>query len=203
MSTWLKSPKLCGCYFAASVARRLAPSVYFEPLTAELVDAMNASFEVAAEKKQFALAIFPYIAQEHQLAELLITMLKDSRWQCNLLDSDETHGLLELQWQTSSGAWSNAVGFATFPTMPLTRRAPFASLGVWPGGHDNPFLRNPKDVIGLADSAHTLDQAQYKKRMSETLSHNKKIRELFGSPALLTQSTFRLTRVASQAVLGA
>jgi hypothetical protein len=47
--------------------------------------------------------------------------------------------LIGIEWVINRELASAPMDQAPFATMPVTRRAPYACLAAWTGGHDNPF----------------------------------------------------------------
>lgn len=157
-----------------------------------MVEGLNADFTYAAQSKLFALAIFPLINSEAQLDELIQTLGADSHWKSREIGRDDDHRMVELRWTNPEGLECNAVGFAPSFSMPASRRAPYVAVGVWPGGHDNQFLKTHGKTIGLADTIHDLDEQGYKHQFEIT---DAKVVELIGDSfkkSLLRRLTFRL-----------
>jgi len=45
------------------------------------------------------------------------------------------------------------MGFAPLGSMPVTRRAPYVALALWPGDRENPhFDKSPDDLVSFADA---------------------------------------------------
>lgn len=179
MSAWLKSPVLCGCRFAALTAsqKRILLSTTLEPLNDTMVAAINADFDRAAQRKQFALAIFPLVTSESELQSLVATLVRNPRWRAVEFSQDSSHRMVELLWTNPEEVECNAVGFAPTLSMPVSRRAPFVALGVWPCGHDNEHLEHQQKVIGLADTFHGLPKERYKPMLEQT---EKSVDEIVG-----------------------
>lgn len=158
-----------------------------------MMEGLNADFEFAAQSKLFALAIFPLISSERQLGELIQTLSGDAQWKAEEIGRDTEHRMVELRWRNPEGLECNAVGFAPTLAMPATRRAPYVAVGVWPGGHDNQFLKKHGQTIGLADTSHKLDEQSYQNHLEKTEA---KVGQLVGSSftkAQMRRLTFRLS----------
>lgn len=195
LSVWLRSVDLCGCFFAAITAanKKIHLSTTLEPFDAAMIEGLNADFTFAAQSKMFALAIFPLISSENQLDELIQMLSNNDRWKANEIGWDAEHRMVELHWRNPEGLDCNAVGFAPTLAMPASRRAPYVAVGVWPGGHDNQFLKRPGPTIGLADTGHDLDEQGYHHQLEKTEA---KVGELVGSSftkAQLRKLTFRVS----------
>ena len=167
-------------------------SIILEQFQPEQVPGLNSDFETASTKGEFALAIFPQIETEQDLSQLIETLGKSEGWTLNEFHRRDNHKMIELLWQNPLGKLSNAVGFAPTLSMPVSRRAPFVALGLWPGGHDNPFLRRHGENVGLADTQHHLTEEQYTRQHKNTQT---KVKGLIGhrfSTDLLRRLTFRI-----------
>ena len=86
--------------------------------------------------------------------------------------------------------------------MPFTRRAPFAGLIVWPGGHENEdylyWQKRPQEV-GVADMAHRLDEGTHAKYWKQSLANKKRLADL-GEGAAEHDVTFCLTKTAASRI---
>lgn len=88
--------------------------------------------------------IFPFLRTEGELVEQLRRLETGDRW---TLSRERVEGLVTddvligLQWRTDKGLISQPMGFGPFPTMPVTRRAPYICLATWPGEHENPHRK--------------------------------------------------------------
>jgi len=63
------------------------------------------------------------------------------------------------------------MGFAPFPTMPVTRRAPFVALATWPGERRNPQRITPRhpNRVSFLDAAHGIAALDYPATWDETI----------------------------------
>jgi hypothetical protein len=150
-----------------SYKQKIHLSTTLETFGPAMMEGLNADFSFAAQSKAFALAIFPLISSERQLDELIQTLSGDARWTSDEIARDADHRRVELRWRNPEGLDCNAVGFAPTLPMPVTRRAPYVAVGVWPGGHDNQFLKNHGQTIGLADTSHNLDEQGYQYQLQK------------------------------------
>jgi hypothetical protein len=197
MGSWLKA-RLTGCVFAArpEVWQQFYPVV---PLDADVdVDALHDGIRVAAESASVAILIFPAIKDEAGLADLLRRMATHGRWSCSeFTDREglEDHELaIDLRWKKDSGELDSSImGFAPFASMPLTRRAPFVAMALWPCGHDNKDRKKPDPrCIGVGDMHHDVETDTYKKWFRSTLDTMAQFRTLPGIASAKTGETFRL-----------
>src|ERR1700759_541177 len=131
---WLGSG-FTGCGFAQSFANnsRLLLGAVELGVNPDQVDAM---FDYAARDHGPAVVIFPFIRPEEAIVEQLRRLETGNRWTLSRervagLDTDDV--LIGLPWRTDQGLISQPMGFGPFPTMPVTRRAPYICLATWPG----------------------------------------------------------------------
>lgn len=122
-----------------------------------------------------AVAVFPQVTDENALASLLNSIERE-RWRVlrrkRTTQSDNI--LIGIEWLTSNGDRSEVMGFAPFPTMPVTRRAPYVAIATWPGDHLNPLrgkgstpLARP-GVVSFLDAPSDLSEELYEKHWQET-----------------------------------
>jgi hypothetical protein len=143
-------------------------------------------FDFAAGEHRPAIAVFPAIRTEADLAEQLHRLETGDRWQLSreVVDGLVTEDVLVgVRWTTRAGLVSQPMGFGPFPTMPVTRRAPYICLATWPGGHENPHRRRfEPHMIDFLDSAlrEPLTSDEYKRvwnssteRTTELLSESR------------------------------
>ena len=135
---WLSSG-FTGCSFARSFAggKQLAQVGFEEHATPGELDTI---FDAAAQGHLPAIVVFTGIRDETALLEQLRVLTTGARWSVQRTSArglETSDLLLEVSWRTAAGLTSTPMGFGPFPTMPVTRRAPYVCLGVWPGGHEN------------------------------------------------------------------
>jgi hypothetical protein len=145
-----------GCGFASAFANKeaLLFAVFDEPAVSEHVDAV---YDLAADHHLPAIVVFPIIRDEQSLVAQLQLLAKGERWTVSTVSVDglqTTDTLVGMTWKTSAGLVSTPMGFAPFPTMPVTRRAPYVCLATWPGGHENPHRKRPRPgFVDFLDAA--------------------------------------------------
>lgn len=175
-SLWLRAG-MTGCEFAKrlpSKANRLALAVHVE---AELPSAswLDDTFDANAEDERAVITVFPRIGSEHGLVDFL-NALPRQRWRVRRRSKQSPGGgvLVGIDWTTKTGEVSETMGFAPFPTMPVTRRGPYVAIATWPGGRSNPFRgtgATPPARAGLVsflDAPHDLEESEYQRRWAET-----------------------------------
>jgi len=176
---WLRAG-LTGCAFAKLLAGktgRVAIEIHTEvgpPPAAWL----NNTFDVHAAAERIVIAVLPRIGSERDLVESLNGLGADPRWSVRRRAKTSPTGgiLIGLEWRTSAGDISEAMGFAPFSTMPVSRRAPYVAIATWPAGRSNPFRGQgatppgkPGEVSFL-DTSHGFDAEPYETMWSETTS---------------------------------
>ena len=72
---------------------------------------------------------FPYVQTAAEVGELLGQLIRQDGWYAVELDVVDDVTLIGLRWSgVGDGYVTWALGFAPLPTMPVTRRAPFAAI---------------------------------------------------------------------------
>jgi hypothetical protein len=107
--------------------------------------------------------LFPSIASTEQIARLVRALGEHERWRFGCrIDEQRRLLLLSVEWKTLQGKWSSAMGFAPLMTMPITRRAPYVALAMWPGA----ARKANQDVVGFIDMPSHFDD--HKKLLGES-----------------------------------
>lgn len=173
---WLRAG-LTGCDFAKKLSAIAGQVAIVAQMDVKLppTEWLNREFDVHANQDRAVIAVFPHIQSELALVELL-KGLSGGRWSIQPRKKRSPTGcaLVGVDWTTQNGDSSEAMGFAPFPSMPVTRRAPYVALGTWPGGRSNPrrgIAPTPPardKVVSFLDARHELDDAEYDKKWSET-----------------------------------
>jgi hypothetical protein len=209
MSKWLRAP-ITGCLFAEAIAKK--PDISAVRLStvrkavgdAAFPDLIHASLLQAAAEPAAALLVFPNLRVDEDIADLVSALVKHKdftitkkEWPAEVT---RTEILFLLEWKTPSGYPSRTMGFAPSGSMPVTRRAPFVSLMVWPGKHDNKFRPTNYKSVGVVDMKHNLDQTKYDKLWNESLEQKaKRDKEEPSTSASFRDVTFCLSeRVAGR-----
>jgi hypothetical protein len=178
---WIRSG-LPGCDFAQSFAAaqkrtgaaaepppaRVIPSEIRDALRGpEVAKLLQPVLEGAIRQHAAVLFVFPELRYDEDVARLAASLAADKNWQLVPrswpVGCERRDVLFELNWRTPSGNLSSALGLAPFGAMPVTRRAPFVSLVVWPGGHDNPHRAPPRNPtrVGMVDMKHRFSKAKH------------------------------------------
>ena len=181
MVRWLRA-NITGCAFARAFATEPHPDVASPTATPRtpggisltairspfgdppLGDLLQAQLNRAAENHAALLVIFPTLRYEEEIAKLARLLASHFAWRVwePKWESEQRDDLLlALDWVTPTNHISNALGFAPSGSMPVTRRSPFVSMVIWPGGHENKFRNVTYKRVGVADMKHELSQATY------------------------------------------
>lgn len=214
---WLLA-RISPCGFAKAYAAehpltkesRIACSVILDDLSSQDVVDADSLFDAVGQEKMFGALLFPRVRYAEELTEVLSVLHASPRWRCTReiwrqkLSRPEDVPI-GLQWRTAAGDDSSVMGFAPLGSMPVTRRAPYFALVVWPGGHDNEYAKKTVGVVGFIDGDPGVPSAAYETMKTKTGAHT---RELLGDPPddpiLLRRVAFCLPRrVANPFLAGA
>lgn len=136
---WIATGQV-GCLFAVKLARkprenRWVPIVNLGALSHgdRLDEVLNQQLDAVAEHHEAAVLIFPDIKTDTEIAQLVSKLCsgQSGRWYRTEYAPSENDGikLIELRWILPSNQSVNLVlGFASLPSMPVTRRSPFTAL---------------------------------------------------------------------------
>lgn len=137
--SWVKHGQT-SCRFARTLAHdpataRWVPIVELDALNRdELAKFVNERLDQASGDNEAVQLIFPDLETIDDIVRLTNTLCVNDRWywtESEMEDPPESTFLLGLRWILPCGRCVNPViGFAPARTMPLTRRAPFLSLGI-------------------------------------------------------------------------
>lgn len=165
MTAWLRA-NITGCLFATRFAKegtgRIRPIVLTGTTQAtHLGEQIQPVLLDAAAHSEAVLAIFPDLRTPDEVAGLIESLSRHIAWSYSEIrwkEHPRPDLLVSLEWDTPSGQKSSAMGLAPFGTMPLTRRAPYVCIVLWPGGQENPYREQPRTRVSLADMPHSLPQ---------------------------------------------
>lgn len=175
MRRWL-GRRFTGCAFAQAFAvQDLVFGAFDERAGPSDVDAI---FDLAAEQQLAAVIVLPTVRSEASLLAQLDHLATGERWRLSrrtVAGLSTKDLLVGIEWQTSAGLTSGPMGFGPFPTMPVTRRAPYVCIATWPGGHENPYWKRfvPSKVDFLDARLDPVDwpRAKYKKTWDASVLH--------------------------------
>ncbi len=184
---WLGSG-LTGCSFAKSFARRAGHVSFFtwvdEP-SDELLGNLDPFLERSRGERTFPFVLLPRIRTARQIVSLLALLRTSERWEITVAEwpsgsatrSDVAVGLL---WKNPNGFRAAVMGFAPMGSMPVTRRAPYVALALWPGDQENPhFDKSPTGLVSFADANTGLAKDAHDKLWATSA---KESRELLRDP---------------------
>lgn len=175
---WFKSSANV-CMFAKGVSAKIRPFTFFPsiPPPDELVELVDGFLMPMAADSLAALFVFPSIRTEEEVADLLTSLTKSPRFKLVEFqwppDTPRREILVGLDWQTPSRHQSRSMGLAPFGHMPVTRRAPFVSILIWPGGHENPYRPDDYATVGVADMNADLDRDKFAQWWDQTKAAKK------------------------------
>jgi len=190
---WLNSPLLHGCNFAAMFTKgaRIGYASFFDDPGEVLVRHLTGHIRVAAAEKRLALGIFPNIVTERQLRDLIETLRCSPGWTVASLDVKGRFAV-DIRWSSSDSHHSSVMGFAPLGTMPVTRRAPYVAMALWPCGYDNHRRTRPHTFVGVGDMAHDFADDHYDSMLKKTKERVSETRSVLGDQSLFTGMTFCL-----------
>jgi len=180
---WLKT-EITGCAFARKFANEPKPATIrfltlrVAPDNAQLGDFLHAFLTQAAGEHAAALFIFPKLRTDEDIAGLLSTLTRNASFKLSErpwpsgVNRDDI--LARLEWHTPSGHRSQALGLAPSGIMPVTRRAPFICLFLWPGSHENIFRSEPYPTVGVADMKFDMKESAYRRLWDKTIAEKAK-----------------------------
>jgi hypothetical protein len=173
---WLRAG-MTGCDFAKRLsgkADRIAIELY-PNTTSPPTEILNDLFDAHGDEGRAVIAVFPQLTSEASLADFLNAFDRD-RWRIRRRKKSSPNGstLVGIEWTTKEGDRSDAMGFAPFPSMPVSRRAPYTAIATWPGVRSNPFRGKGSTpparagVVSFLDAPPDLDEDLYEKHWQET-----------------------------------
>jgi hypothetical protein len=191
---WLNSPRLHGCRFASSIAKgggRIWLGSFFGSPTGVAVQKLSEHVQLAASAQQLAVAVFPDIVTAGQVRQFIELLAVSPGWTVAPVDIAGRFAV-DIRWRSSAALESSVTGFAPLGTMPVTRRAPYVAVALWPCGHDNPRRKKPHSFVGLGDMAHEFTDETYDKLHRATKERVSRAKEVHNDPSLFTGMTFCL-----------
>lgn len=192
---WLLQPTLHGCDFASWAAKknRIHLATYFDAPSSDLVASLNDQIQVAREAGNLALAIFPRIEAETEVAALVSALRGNGRWSCGRRELEGRLALDLRHTPASDATPCSAIGFGPLPAMPSNRRAPYVALAVWPGGYDNASRKTRDAFVGVGDMRHDIDAEQYAQHFKHTRRRTSEFRDVLHESGVVTGITFCLS----------
>lgn len=190
-----------GCKFASRLASsdpRLEFVIHLEPVTTVDLDDLDIQFESAAMRKDVCVLVFPRLSSDREIVDLALHLRQSSRWSVGTRRHPHNAALggLSIEYRTSSGLLSAAMGFAPLPTMPVTRRAPYTALALGTGEQENEFFpHSPAGLVNMADVPTGLSDESHAKTWTASVDGTKKrLQDPLYSSVWLRKVAFCLAR---------
>jgi hypothetical protein len=164
-----------GCTFANLLSANAL--VHYDIVAAapsvNLIAALDAALDEAAASNHVGVTLLPEVHTAREIAGVLFALSTAPRWHVRWVGSERRggryFGAVRVHWRTKPGAMSSVIGFAPMRGMPITRRAPYVAMAVWPGTRSNEFARvSTPETLGIVDSAHDLTKDDYDTRWKKT-----------------------------------
>lgn len=190
---WLNAPRLHGCSFATAIAKsnRIRLASFFGIPTDDVVPQLSEHIQIAASAQQLAVAIYPNIVTAQELLAFIRLLDCSSDWTVTPLNVPG-RSAVDMRWASSDSQQSSVMGFAPFGTMPVTRRAPYVAMALWPCGYDNPRRKKPDRFVGVGDMAHEFADERYDRMQRATRDRVSQTRHVHRDASLFTGMTFCL-----------
>jgi hypothetical protein len=175
-SLWLKS--IPGCKFATQFTSTKEEGGRIHVFDAEKIDdstpdLLTSIFEGAAKSEFAAVVLLSFVNSETELIDCIKIFCKNERWRYEVkIKSERPEIFLSLEWKTSQEKWSRMLGFAPLPFMPVTRRAPYFALGLWPGPSSS---KNKSQYVGLIDMPSKIEPGKHKDMLEESMENAKNL----------------------------
>jgi hypothetical protein len=156
-----------GCSFASSAARTAGSDLIFGVMSGDTVDApsfLNPFLDEAAAQRVAVVVCFPELRTPLDVVQLLGNLARDDRWQLRIAPRKKhphDDALASLFWTTPANDRSSVMGLAPMAEMPVTRRAPYVSLALWPGTRNNPYKSSKDGEVGFIDMNTSMDKAAF------------------------------------------
>lgn len=206
--SWI-SRGLTGCSFATDIAQkhkraatRIQCVTILNETSPDLPAALETQIDSCATAKEVAAVVFPRLRTTEDIARLLWQLSTSplpsgpSRWQCKRVDLGRADDVaIGLWWTTATGPLSSVMGFAPLGSMPVTRRAPYVAILLWPGGYENVHRTTRNSTVGIVQAPVTSDAEEYQRIWDRTTEVTAELlSEPQENPALLRKVAFCLPR---------
>lgn len=179
---------LTGCGFAKGIARkagRVATLSWVDEPTEELLGILDPFLEQSCIEGRFPFVLLPRVRDGIGIVQLLALLRDAPRWEVaptpwSHRAPERRDVAISVHWKTPGLMRAVAMGFAPLGSMPVTRRAPYVALSLWPGGRDNPhFTKSPGDLVSFADAPTNLSKDAHDKLWETTA---RETRTMLGDP---------------------
>ncbi len=90
------------------------------------------------------------------------------------------------------------MGFAPLGSIPVTRRAPYVALALWPGDRDNPYFdKSPQGLVSFADAKTDFPQETHDKLWDTSAKESREmLQDPFDDVVWMRRVTFCLPEAA-------
>lgn len=189
---WLRF-NMSGCTFAGHLASDPKACVWVvltpdrKPIDVKAIDAL-----LDSQPPRPTFLIAPEARTGNDIARLVKTLRSSLRWHASaaVAPGSRTNCVaLDIRWKIGTGVGaSSVVGFAPLGCMPVTRRAPYVALALWPSAHAYEHYKptNPVSIAGVA-----LEMSK-RKHLRQERGTQERVTKLLDSPK---ESSSRLRHV--------
>jgi hypothetical protein len=197
MERWVKS-LMSLCHFASSLMRHDSITLFEVEDSLDEIDVqlLNSALRGSADEEKPCILMFPKVRSSEDIHELISLLQADARWRCNEVQSEllaEEEQEFSVEWRTAEGKWSSCMGFAALLSMPVTRRAPFVGIALWPGTAKEP----DSETVAFKDIPSPFEDPEIHRQMLTEVRRG--VRDLVGDEESqhLYQIAFRLPKIDS------
>jgi hypothetical protein len=188
------------CMFASGLAKKGTGAILYRTVPsrvdAQTASLLNASLDDASDVPSGVVFTFPFLRTAADVALLVRALSEDQRWRFSEASTVIASGLTTIQvtWRTKFDQLSRVMGLAPLGSMPVTRRAPYVALFVWPGKHANPHRPEPqpKPSVSVVDMPPGVQPADYHDVFKKSQDSTKALLDQTMDGPLGTKMTFRL-----------
>lgn len=202
---WIGSG-LTGCSFARSFAKqakRVAFLSWLDDPSDELLGTLDPFLEQCRHEATFPFLLLPRIRNAEEIARLIALLRTSERWDVTRVpwpakSAARPDVAMGLFWRTPTKLRAAAMGFAPMGSMPVTRRAPYVAMALWPGDRDNPhFDKSPEDLVSFANAQTGLPKEAHDKLWETSAKDSREmLQDPFDDVVWMRRVTFCLPEAA-------
>lgn len=177
---------MTGCTFASQMSKDKKLALYHASQVDH--DMIDLFFLQAGLDFEAAVAVFSAPRSIQDMIQTLCSLLAGERWRGRVFCEDDDSFCITMEWKTADGLWSNCMGLGPLFSLPVTRRAPYLGLALWPGP---PRRREGCTGVSFYDIRHGLPKDTRESYRERT---TKRVNELMGTDKEMSwrDITFRL-----------